>query len=518
MDVGPMLEEAGFDFVDQVLDCFNVNYYASQKSRRNIPANGRVILVANYPVSHLDGLALLRFVSEIRQDVKLVSMDLLAGIPQLENQIIRVGKGSINKQRESVAELIQALKEEMALIVFPAIRRKGFVTKRQRDKKWHHRFLKLALYSESPILPVHIGSKIKRSPVFTSNMPKVMQIKQQHVLHFDVGELIAHETLNAIPINVKQRSKLVRRHLYSVAKGKPGIFVTEKSIIHPQPPVTLREELQKTKLLGETVDGQKIYLVEHMPESAVIREIGRLREYTFRHVGEGTGRHLDLDHYDRYYQHLVLWNENKFEIVGSYRLAVAADVLQCFGVEGLYCQELFELGRGFEHYLPEAIELGRSFVQPKYWGKRSLDYLWYGIGAYLRQRPDVRYLYGPVSISNSYPEAAKQALVRFYRKYFSANTQAAFARRPYLTHEEKEMMSPMQPPYADAFKRLKEYLGYFDVKVPTLYKQYTEVCESGGVVFEDFSVDPGFANCIDGLVRVDLSMLKAKKRQRYIEA
>jgi hypothetical protein len=185
-------------------------------------------------------------------------------------------------------------------------------------------------------------------------------------------------------------------------------------------------------------------------------------------------------------------------------------------LSGLYCNELFELSEKFQTLLPEAIELGRSFVQPKYWGKRSLDYLWYGIGAYLKQNPSIRYLYGPVSISNAYPELAKQALVRFYLNYFGPPQSLARARRAYLMNGEGLDAGFCGSDYQEDFVRLKEYLGYFDVKVPTLYKQYTEICEPGGVAFDAFSVDPNFGYCIDGLVRVDLTMVKQKKLQRYM--
>jgi hypothetical protein len=142
------------------------------------------------------------------------------------------------------------------------------------------------------------------------------------------------------------------------------------------------------------------------------------------------------------------------------------------------------------------------------------------IDAYLKYHPEIRYPYGPVSISNAYPELARQALVAFYRKHFGVAPRAAFARRPYNIEVGPGgffLSADHISNHEEEFGRLKEYLDYFGAKVPTLYRQYTDVCEPGGVVFEDFSVDPGFANCIDGLVRVDLQRLKPKKRQRYID-
>ncbi len=148
-----------------------------------------------------------------------------------------------------------------------------------------------------------------------------------------------------------------------------------------------------------------------------MQEIGRLREIAFRTVGEGTGEKRDLDHFDQHYRHLILWDEDDLEIAGAYRIG-----------EGhrrnrepdypLYSESLFQYSEQMETIFAAGVELGRSFVQPRYWGKRSLDYLWYGIGAYLRRHPEVRYLFGPVSLSQSYPKRARDLLVWFYRHYF----------------------------------------------------------------------------------------------------
>jgi hypothetical protein len=331
-----------------------------------------------------------------------------------------------------------------------------------------------------------------------------------------VGEIIPAREIKSCGDSLHKKGKHLRRHLARVGKGKPGVFTTQKAIIHPQPSSVLRVELAGAELLGTTFDGQQIYLYDYRPDSALLREIGRLREYTFRAVGEGTGQPIDLDRYDRHYRHIVLWNDRQLEIVGAYRLAETGKVVEQHGLIGLYCNELFELSEGFQSLLPAAIELGRSFVQPKYWGKRSLDYLWYGIGAYLKQNPSIRYLYGPVSISNAYPELAKQALVRFYLNYFGPSQPLAGARRAYLLNGDGLDAGFCGSDYQDDFVRLKEYLGYFDVKVPTLYKQYTDLSENGGVEFDTFSVDPNFGYCIDGLVRVDLTKVKQKKLQRYM--
>jgi hypothetical protein len=158
-------------------------------------------------------------------------------------------------------------------------------------------------------------------------------------------------------------------------------------------------------------------------------------------------------------------------------------------------------------------------VQPRYWGRRSLDYLWYGIGAYLRRHPDIRYLFGPVSLSNSYPKAARDLIVWFYSHYFPDTENLARSLSPFnMDQDSRERLARLfsgQDCSAD-FRVLKEQLDFMGVSVPTLYKQYSDVCEDGGVRFLDFGVDADFNYCVDGLVMVDLNYLKERKRERYL--
>ena len=236
-------------------------------------------------------------------------------------------------------------------------------------------------------------------------------------------------------------------------------------------------------------------------------------------MGEGTGKRRDLDKFDQYYQHLILWNEDDLEIAGAYRFVDAGKIVQEKGPDGLYSGSLFKLDANKNTFLENGLELGRSFVQPRYWGRRSLDYLWYGIGAYLVRKPQYRYLFGPVSISNAIPQVAKELLIYFYKLYFSTGTTVSCSRNPFsfsqsIANLEKEFSGN---DYKDDFKKLKSLLSNLGTGVPPLYKQYTELCDPGGVVFLDFNVDPAFNNCVDGLVIVDTDKLKDRKRKRYID-
>ncbi|MFT5117011.1 MAG: hypothetical protein ACI9NY_000538 [Kiritimatiellia bacterium] len=266
--------------------------------------------------------------------------------------------------------------------------------------------------------------------------------------------------------------------------------------------------------LGETNDGKVIFLYQYTGRSPILREIGRLREISFRAVGEGTNKRRDIDQHDKFYYHLILWDKDDKEIVGAYRFGDAKQLTQSYR-NRLYSASLFHYHAAMQPYLEQGLELGRSFVQPKYWGKRSLDYLWYGIGAFLKRHPQYRYLFGPVSLSNDLPALAKDLIVCFYQTYFSKTETLASALIPYKSHSDTNDLFSGEN-YQEDFSILKKRLNAMGAKVPTLYKQYTETYEEGGVHFLSFSIDPDFNNCIDGLVLADLSKLKEKKSLRYM--
>jgi len=238
---------------------------------------------------------------------------------------------------------------------------------------------------------------------------------------------------------------------------------------------------------------------------------------SFRSVEEGTGNSIDIYKYDSYYRHLVLWDENDLEIVGAYRIGECAQIVKDKGVNGLYSSTLFKFEKTLIDQLPEAIELGRSFVQPRYWGKRSLDYLWFGIGAYLRHNPQIKYLFGPLSLSQAYSRQPAELILSFYSQQFEAKKKMASALKPFEL--SPQVLAIANEDFADdykaSYKRLNKKLKHYGVKVPTLYKQYSEICKPGGCQFIAFNIDANFSYCIDSLILVDLGEIKEKRKQRY---
>lgn len=518
----------GIEFVEQVLEYFNFSYTVSDRERENIPPIGKVVIIANHPIGSLDGLALLKLIHEVRSDVKVVANDLLMSLEPLQSLLLPVRVLTGVSTKEHIRRINRSLDGEEAVIMFPSgeVSRLGLAG--IKDGVWHQGFLKMAERSKAPILPVHIGghnstffylTSLLAKPLSTLMLVGQMFNHQEKQISIKIGSIIPYESYRRLQIRNKEKIELFKNHLYRIGAGKSELIGTEKSIARPERKTDLKKAVQEGTMLGRTPDGKAIFLFEAAESSPVLREIGRLRELSFRAVGEGSGRRRDLDHFDHYYQHLILWDEDDLEIAGAYRFVDAGKVVAERGVRGLYTGSLFKLEAHRSTFLENGLELGRSFVQPRYWGKRSLDYLWYGIGAYLVKNPHFRFLFGPVSISNAQPGVAKELLIYFYKLYFSPDASLSCSRNPFsfsqpMASLEKEFCGT---DYKADFRKLKSLLANLGTTIPPLYKQYTGLCEPGGVVFLDFNIDPAFSNCIDGLVIVDTKKLKEAKRKRYMD-
>jgi putative hemolysin len=518
----------GMDFVEQVLETLQCTYSVAERERENIPASGRVMIIANHPIGSLDGLALLKLVHDCRPDVRIVANDLLETITPLRPCLLSVKVMAGVTRKEQIGQIERALASEEAVIIFPAGEVSRFSPKGIQDGAWRKGFLRLAARAKAPILPIHVRGRnslffyttsMLFKPLSTLMLIGEMFHQRRQPLKLTIGGLIPYAAYNGLKIRDKDKADLLRKHLYRIGSGKKGILPTETAIARPERRVVLKKNVQAGERLGTTPDGKSIYLFAGDEQSPVLREIARLREITFRAVGEGSGKRRDMDEFDRYYRHLVLWSEEDLEIVGAYRLADAGAVVRERGCAGLYSHSLFQFDQADFPYLEGGLELGRSFVQQRYWGKRSLDYLWYGIGAFLRSNPQYRYLFGPVSISNTMPQMAKELLIFFYKLYFSDACTRPCSRHPFrfslpLTDLARSFRGDN---YQQDLIHLKSLLATMGTSIPTLYKQYTELCQPGGVVFLDFNIDRDFGNCVDGLVVVDTAQLKPNKRKRYIE-
>ena len=519
----------GLEFVEQVLDELNFDTRYKPKQIEHIPNEGKLVIVANHPIGSLDALALIKVLSTVRQDLKVVANRMLMAVSAMHSLLLPVDNLSGMSKKQELSNIQNHLKGGGALLIFPAGEVSRLGPTGIKDCKWNSGFLRMAKKANCPILPIFI--KAKNSPLFygTSMIYKPLaslllvaeMFKQrQKSLEFEIGASIPPESYLIENLKDKEIVNLIRKQLYRLTTKKTLPLKTQTPIAVPECRKELKRAIEQCQLLGKTHDGMHIHLYQYVGSSPIFRELGRLREIAFRAVGEGSGKRRDIDKYDMDYQHLVLWDPMQLELVGAYRLACAQQIIQKHGREGLYTDSLFSYTDAMTPYLHQGIELGRSFVQPKYWGRKSLDYLWYGIGAFIKNYPQYRYLFGAVSVSNALPEQAKAMLVYYYQHYYKSSIELATPNNELkLTEQQLTQCNILfnGNDVKEDFVELKHVLANMGAQVPTLFKQYTELCNPGGVQFLSFSIDPDFNNCIDGLVLVDLKSVKENKAKRYLE-
>ncbi|MDP3830335.1 MAG: GNAT family N-acyltransferase, partial [Ignavibacteriaceae bacterium] len=235
--------------------------------------------------------------------------------------------------------------------------------------------------------------------------------------------------------------------------------------------------------------------------------------------GEGTGKKIDFDIYDKIYRHIVLWDDDNLEVVGAYRIGVCDDILLKYGEKGLYTSTLFNYSDDFRKRLPFSLELGRSFIQSKYWNSSALDYLWLGIGLFLSQNDCIKYLFGGVSLSGSYPIDAQEMILFFYNKWYGDNQKVVESKNPFLLSDKRSSELSLifnGSDYKSDLRTLKGLLKMYGLTIPILFKQYTELCNEGGARFFDFGIDPDFQSCIDGFIFIEIDKIKQSKKDRYI--
>lgn len=517
-------DKVNLEFIDEVFDHLNFSYTILNRDYSRIPNQGKLIVVANHPLGALDGLALLKLIKSVRPDVKIVANSTLTVIDNIKDLIIPFTLDSNIPQKEAIQKISNALQNEECVIFFPAGEVSRLKYLKILDRKWSKGPIYFAKKHNAPILPIHIKGKnsvlFYLVSIFSKYLSMLMLPSQlfnqrNKTIHFTIGNYIPSKNLGNLQDNYL--TKLLRKHVYKIGQNKKGIFKTENNIIHPVDRKLLNNEINSSEILYVADDGKKVIITDYKNSPNLVEEIARLREITFRLVGEGTGAKKDTDKYDKYYKHIVLWDPQELEVIGAYRFCLCKDILENQDVNALYTSTLFNFSDQFISYLPYAIELGRSFIQKKYWNSFSLEYIWRGIGRFLQKHNDIKYLFGVVSLSNMYPDEAKKLIVYYYKKWYGCD-EGVTSKYPFII-SEKDNAEIAKILNTNDIKKdyliLKQNLKNFGVSVPTLYKNYVDLIETEGVKFLDFGIDESFGNCIDSFILLDLSYFKEEKKERY---
>jgi putative hemolysin len=534
-----------------VLDVLDVKWNMLPLDAERIPKSGPVVVVANHPFGIIEGVVLGALLEQVRPDVRILANSLLAQFPLIAERLIMVdpfgGGAARRSNRHGLRESLEWLKKDGMLVVFPAGEVASFQPRRRivTDPPWSRTVARLITLAKAPVLPMFLEGRnglafqiagLIHSRLRTALLPREFLNKTGKALTVRTGNLVPYKKFESFDSDL-ERIDFLRRKTYVLGNRQepkpalpflliPGRQPLPSTKIHPQPlveatdPSLMESEiaaLPQTALLDEQ-GGTAVFLADANRAPNVVREIGRLRELTFRETGEGTGKPIDLDEFDSYYLHLFLWNRAAREVVGAYRLGQSDLILHNFGEKGFYTGTLFAYRSGFLKRINPAIEMGRSFVRREY--QRSyapLMLLWRGIGAYVRDHPEYKILFGPVSISNDYHPNSRQLIVHFLKEYCRAEDLARFvrARSPLRTRPLQGWDTDLENSVAWDIEDLSAFIADIETDqkgVPILLKQYLRL---GGKLL-GFNVDSNFSNTLDGLIVVDLVKTDPRLLERYM--
>ncbi|HSW68418.1 MAG TPA: lysophospholipid acyltransferase family protein, partial [Bacteroidales bacterium] len=355
----------------------------------------------------------------------------------------------------------------------------------------------------------------------TARLPSELLNKKEFHVGIRIGKPINNEELQEFK-DISTLMRFLRAKTYALGSSfevKKNYFasplrakINPEPIIEPVEQQVLEEEINRIRVdnLVITFNQYELYFCYSTAIPNTIREIGRLREITFREVGEGTNRAIDIDEFDLYYHHLFIWDTTEKRIIGAYRLGKGADLFQKFGVKGFYINTLFHISSRFFPILKQSIELGRSFIVKDYQQKVFVLYLlWRGILTFMRNNPEYRYLIGPVSISNNFLKVSKSILVHFIKKHYWDAEMASMVRqrKPFkvrLSSIDAEIL--LERNQNSSLKGIDDIISELEpqsFKVPILLKKYLK--QNARIIA--FNIDPKFNNALDGFIVMDFQSI-----------
>jgi putative hemolysin len=535
----------GHDFLVRLVQELGISLAAGAGEMQRIPAAGPTIVVANHPFGAVEGILLAEMLLRIRPDVKILANHLLGRFPQMQELLIPVdpfgGAGATRRNLRPMREALRWLGGGGLLVVFPAgeVSHLHLSGRTIADSPWNENLAGIVRHSGAAVLPVFFAGA--NSPLFqlagllhprlrTALLPRELLNKRQRRIPVRIGNPIANRKLSAIG-NDAELVAYLRLRTYLLASRAP---CSEAKVCAP-PTTGILEPLaaaQPLELLAAEVEAlpPAQVLAESGPLVALqadarqipylLLEIGRLRELTFRQVGEGSGRQIDIDRFDAHYTHLFLWNRETLEVVGAYRLGRTDEIRARSGVAGLYSHTLFAYSEELLDRLGPALELGRSFVRPEYQRHFApLLLLWKGIGAFVRRHPRYRMLFGPVSISRDYSRLSRRLMADALQERCEIPELARLVRARNPLRRRRLDVKGCDPKLARAlcrdFDEVAEVVADLDPGpggIPVLLRHYLGL---GGQVLA-CNVDRQFSDVLDGLIVVDLARTERKTLERYL--
>ena len=529
---------SGVVFLDSILEEFQIKFEIPEEDLKRLPKDGAYITVSNHPLGGIDGILLLKLMLEQRDDFKIMANFLLHRIEPMKPYIMPVNPFEDRKDvKSSVTGFKNALihlREGHPLGIFPA----GEVStyrdgKLVVDKPWEEAAMKLVKKAKVPVVPIYFHAKnsqlfyklSKISDTFrTAKLPSEVLTQKRRVIKVRIGKPISVEDQNEHE-KLEDFSEFLRRKTYMLSNSfedKPKILDNissslkvvkmPKNIVTPISQEVMVKEVESLRegdfrLLQSK--NYEVFLAQADKIPNILREIGRLREITFREVGEGTNEAIDLDNFDAYYHHMFLWDDQSKLIAGAYRMGLGSKIFAQFGIDGFYLQDLFRFEPELYKMMSQSIEMGRAFIIKDYQQKpMPLFLLWKGIVHITLRFPEHKYLIGGVSISNQFSNFSKSLMIEFMKSHYYDPYIAQYV------HPKKEFKVKLKDADKDfVFDETEADLNKFDkfideiepgaLRLPVLLKKYIK--QNAKLVA--FNVDPLFNNSVDGLMYIKIADL-----------
>ena len=524
----------GEAFIDKILQIIGITIEFDESELNNLPKKGAFLAIANHPYGGIEGLILLKILCIVRPDSKLMANFLLKKIPNLSDYFIGVNPFETVENSSSISGIkstIIQLNSGIPIGIFPAGEVSTYKTKMQKitDRSWHPVVGKLIKRANVPVVPIYFHGNngllfnllsLIHPSLRTAKLPSELFNKQGHIIKLRIGKPVKPSELPFYDSPIKLLDYL-RAKTYALGAGLDN----EKKIFNPRTIFKIRKKSQEivapisvedldreianlTEFLVCTERNYEVYICSSTAIPTILKEIGRLREVTFREIGEGTNKRTDLDEYDINYNHLFIWDKESKMIVGAYRIGKGAEIFYSMGKRGFYLNELFKIKKQFYPILMKSLELGRSWIRKEYQQKPlPLFLLWKGIVQFLSKNSEYRYLIGPVSISNWFTKLSKSLIVEFIRNNNFDHELSQFVKprknfKVDFSKIDKDLLTEGSKTLKDLDSLISD-IEITNMKIPVLLKQYLAL----NAKIISFNIDPKFSDSLDGFLVLDIETI-----------
>lgn len=522
-------------FIPKIFESLQISIDCLEKDLEKVPKSGPFIIVSNHPFGALDGLVLIEMIGKLRPDLKVMANFLLEHVEELQEFFIGVNPfdHKVNKKSSyhGIKKAVNHLNKGRPLAIFPSgeVSTFQFESRTISDTSWSKQSIKLIQKCGVPVIPLFFDGSNSNSfhllgmihpALRTLRLPKELMKKKGQTIRMRIGSAISPASLAEFD-STEVLGKYLRARVYALGSGvevKKDHFRRVYRVRKPSPVQDspcedeLKAELAFCEDLKLFTRGQFVcYLAPARRIPKLLQEIGIQREHTFRAVGEGSNKCIDLDEYDYYYDHLFLWHVGDAKLVGAYRVGMGESIMARLGTKGFYTSSLFRYKQPIRSILPKCVELGRSFVRIDYQKHRlPLFLLWKGIMSILLQHPAYQYVIGPVSISNDYSDFSKGLIMEFIQRYHFNHDLAQYVKPknqfvPKFKQADREALLNSTNKDLKKLDRLISDIEPSSFSVPVLLKKY--LYQNAKIL--GFNSDPKFNNALDGLIFLDFSDIPA---------